>query len=59
MSIVAILACGHWFRESRPVGLAEPVNGEMRACAHPDHYPMEFAAVYIRDLDLTPLGGEW
>jgi hypothetical protein len=40
------LACGHDFTEHRPSGMALPADGELRACGHPEHYPLKFAATY-------------
>ncbi|HEV2175209.1 MAG TPA: hypothetical protein VGR71_16670 [Nitrospira sp.] len=48
---IVILACGHWFRESRPGLLKAPVDGEKRICAATGHYPRRTTAVYLAEVD--------
>jgi hypothetical protein len=45
-----VLADGCEFDEHRPPGMARPVDGELRVCGHPEHYPAQFPARYT-DLD--------
>ena len=40
------LSCGHRWVETRPPGMAYPVQGELRACGAPEHYPMRYPANY-------------
>lgn len=45
---LVLLECGHWFVEH----MAEPVDlnhssWKNRACGHPEHYPRQYAAVYL------------
>jgi len=47
--MIVLLGCGHWFRESRPEGLAPEANGELRTCGHDDHYPNQYLAEYVKD----------
>jgi hypothetical protein len=42
------LGCGCSFNEHRPARVVAPVDGEMRACGHPEHYPAQFPATYRR-----------
>ena len=44
---IALLGCGHWFREHRPAKLRSPRQGELRACGHPEHYPNQYPATYV------------
>ena len=47
-NLVALLSCGHWFRETRPED-RPALDGEQRACADLAHYPSRFPARYIPD----------
>jgi hypothetical protein len=40
------LSCGHGWTEIRPAGMNPPVDGELRACGDPDHYPAQYTATY-------------
>jgi len=51
MSTIVLLGCGHWFRESRPANLANPKQGELRACGHPEHYPRQYPATYVVEVE--------
>lgn len=46
---IGLLRCGHWFRESWPAGMTEPESGDLRVCAHPDHYPTKYPTFYFPD----------
>ena len=60
MRHIVLLACGHWFRESTAEDIRwRPVDGEERACGNPEHYPRKYPAVYLADVDLSPLGAGW
>jgi hypothetical protein len=52
MKVTVRLTCGHTWQEHRPERMADPVEGELRACGHPEHYPQQFPASY--ELDDTP-----
>jgi hypothetical protein len=41
------LECGHHFYETRPTDVAHPVQWELRACGHPEHYPDQYRATYF------------
>jgi hypothetical protein len=41
-----VLSDGCEFDEHRPPGMARPVDGELRVCGHPEHYPAQFPARY-------------
>lgn len=47
------LSDGCVFKESRPTCASAPIQGEMRVCGDPDHYPQEFSAEY-EDLGELP-----
>lgn len=51
------LDCGHDWRETRPAGVALPVNGELRACGHPEHYPRQYPAAYSGFVELCKMCG--
>ena len=60
MRAIVLLACGHWYREGRNDAIdVHPVDGEERACGHPEHRPRKFPAVYMAEIDLSPLGRDW
>ena len=60
MKSIVLLSCGHWFRERTQADIRwNPVDGEDRVCGHPEHYPRKFPAVYLADMDLSPLGERW
>jgi hypothetical protein len=40
------LDCGHSFAEQRPDDIADPVEGENRACGAFEHYPRQYPARY-------------
>ncbi len=46
-------SCGHDWTETRPKGLAPPVNGELRVCGHFDHYPNEYPVTYSEPIEVT------
>jgi hypothetical protein len=46
-------SCGHWWHETRPPNVAMPVNGELRVCGHPDHYPQQFTVTYSEPIEVT------
>lgn len=50
-TVIALLGCGHWFREHRPAKLAPPKQGELRACGHPEHYPNQYPATYVVEVE--------
>jgi hypothetical protein len=45
-------SCGHSWTETRPVGLAAPVDGELRVCGHPDHYPAQYPVTYSEPVEV-------
>jgi hypothetical protein len=51
-------ACGHSWDEVRPPNVAAPVNGELRACGHPECYPAQYPVTYSEpvDVDDAPAG---
>ena len=53
---IVLLACGHWFRETRSGNDTHPVDGEERRCAR---HETKAPAVYMADVDLSQLGAGW
>jgi len=45
-------ACGHYWTETRPAGLALPRDGELRACGHPEHYPARYPVTYSEPVEV-------
>jgi hypothetical protein len=56
MTHIVLLSCGHWFRERAGEGV-RLADGEERACSRHGH--QEYRAVYLADVDLSPLGEGW
>jgi hypothetical protein len=53
-------SCGHFWDETRPAGTALPVDGELRVCGMPEHYPGEYPVTYSEPVEVTdrpPLAG--
>jgi hypothetical protein len=46
-------ACGHSWTETRPAGMALPVDGELRACGHPEHYPGQYPVTYSEPVEVS------
>lgn len=44
--------CGHSWNETRPAGTVAPVNGELRACGHPECYPAQYPVTYSEPVEV-------